>query len=101
LFRLICHPLIIAPISAQRQALLTERLREAFVNDRLLVRRLPVLVQAAGFENLSLLQTSLIESLNPSLSLTWIERGADAQLHAGLIGADLATTLEAGLTVVH
>jgi hypothetical protein len=43
----------------------------------------------------------LIEWLNPSLSLIWIERGADAQLHAGLIGADLATTLEAGLTVVH
>jgi len=27
LFRLIRHPLIIAPIGAQRQALLTERLR--------------------------------------------------------------------------
>jgi hypothetical protein len=56
-----------------------------------------VLVQAAGFENLSLLQSyCLIESLNPSLSLTWIEPGADAQLHAGLIGADLAATLKAG-----
>jgi hypothetical protein len=32
-------------------------------SDRLLVRRLPVLVQAAGFENLSLLQSyGLIES---------------------------------------
>lgn len=60
-------------------------------------RRLPVLVQAAGFENLSLLQGyGLTESLNPSLSLTWIERGADAQLHAGLIGADLAATLKTG-----
>jgi hypothetical protein len=45
-----------------------EAFGEAFVNDRLLVRRLPVLVQA-GFENLSLLQSyGLIESLNPSLS---------------------------------
>ena len=46
-----------------------EAFGETFVNDRLLVRRLPVLVQAAGFENLSLLQSyGLIESLKPSLS---------------------------------
>ena len=46
-----------------------EAFGETFVNDRLLVRRLPVLVRAAGFENLSLLQSyGLIESLNPSLS---------------------------------
>jgi hypothetical protein len=79
-----------------------EAFGEAFINDRLLVRRLPVLVQAAGFENRSLLQSyGLIESLNQSLSLTWIERGADAQLHAGLTGADRLQTLKAGLTVVH
>jgi hypothetical protein len=31
---------------------------KAFVNGRLSVTRLPVLVQAAGFENLSLLQAT-------------------------------------------
>jgi hypothetical protein len=72
-----------------------EAFGEAFVNERLLVTRLPVLVQAP----LAAANYGLIESLNPSLSLIWIERRADAQLHAGLIGADLATTLR--LTVVH
>jgi hypothetical protein len=33
LFCSIRHPLIIAPIAAQRQALLTERLRNAFAHD--------------------------------------------------------------------
>ncbi len=68
---------------------------ENFVNDRWLVRRLPALVAAAGFEVEPLRSYGLIETKDPGLTMTWVDRGADALVAAGRIGADLAAALKA------
>jgi arsenite methyltransferase len=68
---------------------------DGFVNDRWLVRRVTSLVRAAGFEVSPLRSYGLVETLDASLTLTWIERGADAQVSAGRLDPDAAAALKA------
>ena len=65
------------------------------VHDRRLVRRLPLLVRAAGFEQLSMRSHGYVESDDPGYMLTIIDRGADMLTAAGTIGAATAEALKA------
>jgi SAM-dependent methyltransferase len=67
----------------------------ASVNDRWLVRRLPDLVGAAGFEVLGFRSHGYAEAGEGGYLLTVIERGADLLCAAGQIGDDLAAELKA------
>lgn len=68
---------------------------ETFVHDRWLLRRLAKLVAGAGFEPSPLRAHGLIETLDATMSSTWIDRGADAQVAAGILGAEAAAALKA------
>jgi ubiquinone/menaquinone biosynthesis C-methylase UbiE len=63
------------------------------VHDRHLVRRLPGLVQAAGFELLGMCSHGYVESTDPGYMLTVIDRGADMLTVAGTIDATTAEAL--------
>jgi len=68
---------------------------ENFVHDPWLVRRVSALARAAGFDVSPLRSYGIVETLNPSLTPTWVERGAEARLGAGYIGAELAAAFKA------
>lgn len=73
----------------------TEAFVRNFVNDRFLVRRLTGLVAAAGFAPTPLKSYGLVETLTPGLTMSWVDRGADALVQQGGIGGDLAESLKA------
>ena len=62
---------------------------------RRLVRRLPQLVRAAGFEQLGMRSHGYVESTDPGYMLTVIDRGADLLAAIGTIGANTAEALKA------
>jgi hypothetical protein len=64
-------------------------------NDRWLVRRLSALARAAGFEVSPVKSYGIVATLEPRLTPTWVDRGAEARLAAGHIGPELATALKA------
>jgi ubiquinone/menaquinone biosynthesis C-methylase UbiE len=68
---------------------------ENFVHDPWLVRRMSALARAAGFDVSPLRSYGIVETIDPSLTPTWVERGAEARLGAGHIGAELAAALKA------
>ena len=68
---------------------------ENFVNDRFLVRRMSSLVQDAGFRVEPLRSYGLVETLSPGLTMSWIDRGADALAQSGVVGPDLAEAMKA------
>jgi ubiquinone/menaquinone biosynthesis C-methylase UbiE len=68
---------------------------EGFVNDRWMVRRLSGLVANAGFDGSRLRSYGLVETSRPALTLTWVERGAEALADRGQIGHELAASLKA------
>ncbi len=68
---------------------------EGFVNDRWMVRRMSGLAAAAGFEVSPLRSYGLVETSNPGLTLTWVDRGADLLAGRGQIGTELASALKA------
>jgi arsenite methyltransferase len=68
---------------------------EGFVNDRWMVRRMNGLAARAGFEVSPLRSYDLVETVKPALTLTWVERGADALLSRGQIGEECAGALKA------
>jgi hypothetical protein len=68
---------------------------ESFVHDPWLVRRLSALARGAGFAVSPLQSYGIVETLEPSLTPTWVDRGAEARLAAGHIGAELAAALKA------
>jgi hypothetical protein len=68
---------------------------EGFVNDRWMVRRMSGLAARAGFDVSSLRSYGLVETVKPGLTLTWVERGADALLSRGQIGEECAGALKA------
>jgi len=68
---------------------------ENFVNDRFLVRKMSPLVQEAGFSVDPLRSYGLVETLSPGLTLSWIDRGADALAQSGIVSVDLAEALTA------
>ena len=66
-----------------------------FVHDRFLVRKMSPLVQAAGFSVHPLRSYGLVETVSPGLTMSWVDRGADALAQPGIISADLAEALKA------
>jgi hypothetical protein len=68
---------------------------EGFVNDRWMVRRMRRLAVDAGFEAAPLRSYGLVETSQPALTLTWVDRGADALAARGQIGQELAAALKA------
>lgn len=68
---------------------------ENFVNDKFLVRKMSSLVQRAGFNVHPLRSYGLVETLSPGLTMSWIDRGADALAQAGVISAELAEAMKA------
>lgn len=65
------------------------------VHDRRLVRRLPRLLRAAGFELLDMRSHGYVESTDPGYMLTIIDRGADLLATSGTIAIATADALKA------
>jgi ubiquinone/menaquinone biosynthesis C-methylase UbiE len=69
--------------------------RTNFVHDAWIVRRLPGLLQAAGFDVQPMRSHGYIEAPEAGYMLTWIDRGAEVLLQAGHIGSETAESLKA------
>ena len=69
--------------------------RNGFVHDQWLVRRLPRLLQAAGFAVESIRSHGYVEALEGGYMLTWVDRGADLLVQSGRIGQEQAEALKA------
>ncbi|HKO94175.1 MAG TPA: hypothetical protein VJU61_23640, partial [Polyangiaceae bacterium] len=69
--------------------------RENYVHDPWLVRRLPRLLTAAGFEPRQMRSHGYVEAAVGGYMLSLITRGAEVLLRAGHIGPDKARVLEA------
>lgn len=67
---------------------------ENFVNDRYLVRKMSALVQDAGFEVQPLKSYGLVETLSPGLTMSWVDRGADALVQNRTISSELGEALK-------
>jgi SAM-dependent methyltransferase len=72
-----------------------EAVKAAFLNDPWLVRRLPALLRAAGFEVVSSKSHGYLQVSDPEYMLTLVDRGADALASWGRIGPELAASLKA------
>ena len=73
-----------------------EAFREHFIHDPWLVRRLPRLVRSAGVNIDRVRSYGYVEALEPGFLLPgWVDRGADALVASGRIGADMASALKA------
>jgi SAM-dependent methyltransferase len=72
-----------------------DAMRTQFVHDSWIVRRLPQLVRAGGFEIRPMRSHGYIEAAEGAYLLTLIDRGAEALLHDGRIGAETAAALKA------
>ena len=68
--------------------------RTNFVHDPWIVRRLPRLLQVAGFEVQPMRSHGYLEAQEAGYMLTWIDRGADVLLQAGQIGAETSEALK-------
>ena len=66
-----------------------------FVTDKFLVRKMSALVQTAGFQVSPLRSYGLVETVAPGLTMSWIDRGADALAQSGMISGELADGLKA------
>jgi hypothetical protein len=66
-----------------------------FVHDPWIVRRLPQLIQAVGFEVKPMRSHGYVEAPEGAYMLTWVDRGADVLLQAGRIGQETAEALKA------
>ncbi|MGH7305540.1 MAG: class I SAM-dependent methyltransferase [Candidatus Rokuibacteriota bacterium] len=68
---------------------------EGFVTDRWMVRRMSGLAVAAGFDVSPLRSHGFVETSNPTLTLTWVDRGTDVLAGRDQIGKELAVALRA------
>lgn len=66
-----------------------------FVTDKFMVRKMSSLVQSAGFHVGPLRSYGLVETGNAGLTMSWIDRGADALQQSGMISEDFASALKA------
>jgi SAM-dependent methyltransferase len=66
----------------------------ALVHDARLVRRLPALTRDAGFEVVRVRSHGYVETAEPHYMLTIIDRGADALIAEGRLGATAAEALK-------
>jgi SAM-dependent methyltransferase len=69
--------------------------RQSFIHDPWIVRRLPQLLQAAGFDPLPMRSHGYVEAPEAGYMLTWIERGADTLQQRGRITTEAAAALKA------
>jgi ubiquinone/menaquinone biosynthesis C-methylase UbiE len=69
--------------------------RESFVNDPWLVRRLPQLLEAGGFQTYPMRSHGYVEAPEAGYMTTWIDRGADALVRSGRIAPEYAEALKA------
>ena len=72
-----------------------EAVKAAFLNDAWLVRRLPTLLPAAGFEVLGSRSHGYLQTTEPEYMTTLVDRGADALAAGGRIGPELCASLKA------
>ena len=72
-----------------------EAFRSGFVHDQWLIRRLPSLLTAAGFNIQPPKSHGYVEAPEAGYLLTWIDRGADLLVQQGRIGAETADALKA------
>jgi ubiquinone/menaquinone biosynthesis C-methylase UbiE len=68
---------------------------ENYVTDKYMVRKMSSLVEGAGFSVNPLRSYGLVETQTPGLTLSWIDRGADALVQAGTISEDFGEALKA------
>jgi ubiquinone/menaquinone biosynthesis C-methylase UbiE len=69
--------------------------RANFIHDPWIVRRLPQLLQASGFEVMPMQSHGYVESPEYGYMLTWIDRGADTLLQEGRISQEICESLKA------
>lgn len=69
--------------------------RSGFVHDPWLIRRLPALMAAAGFNVQPARSHGYVEGPKAGYLLTWVDRGADVLVQRGRIGGDTAEALKA------
>jgi len=69
--------------------------RGGFIHDPWIVRRLPQLLHASGFEVRPMQSHGYVEAPEGAYMLTWIDRGADTLLQAGRIDNETAKVLKA------
>jgi SAM-dependent methyltransferase len=73
-----------------------EAFRTHFVHDPWVVRRLPALVRATGVQIQRVRSYGYVEAPEPGFMLPgWVDRGADALVTSGRIGAEMAAALKA------
>jgi ubiquinone/menaquinone biosynthesis C-methylase UbiE len=72
-----------------------EAVKAAWIHDLWLVRRLPALLRAAGFELLGSRSYGYLQTSQPEYMLTLVDRGADTLAAWGRIGAELCAALKA------
>lgn len=73
----------------------TQAFVENFVTDKWMVRRMSALVGDAGFDVGPMRSYGLVETISPGLTMSWVDRGADALVAEGSIGQPLADSLKA------
>jgi hypothetical protein len=66
-----------------------------FVTDKFLVRKMSALALAAGFKLNPLRSYGLVETVTLGLTMSSVDRGADALAQSGIIGDALAGALKA------
>jgi hypothetical protein len=69
--------------------------RSGFVHDQWIVRRLPSLLEAAGFRAHRTRSHGYVESPEAGYLLTWVDRGADILVQQGRISRESAEALKA------
>jgi hypothetical protein len=67
--------------------------RSAYITDAWVVRRLPAMVQEAGFSEGRLRSHGFVQTSEPDYMLSIAERGADALVEVGRIGPELAAAM--------
>ena len=72
-----------------------EAVKLAFINDIWLVRRLPTMLRAAGFELLSSKSHGYLQTSQPEYMLTLVDRGADTLTSSGRVGPEAGAALKA------
>jgi ubiquinone/menaquinone biosynthesis C-methylase UbiE len=72
-----------------------EAVKAAFINDMWLVRRLPSLLPAAGFELLGTRSHGYLQTSQPEYMLTLVDRGADTLAASERVGPELCAALKA------
>jgi ubiquinone/menaquinone biosynthesis C-methylase UbiE len=71
-----------------------EAFRENYIHDQWIIRRLPQVIQSAGFEVMPMRSHGYVEAPEAGYMLTWIDRGADALLNAGRISNETAAAFK-------